>query len=163
MTVAKTRRTFVVHSTSVVIPGSRTKQCGTVNSGQVGNYCGLIRRIQISCDNRSLVLHCSRQLRDGYMAPRFRGSIYSGCPIVTEAVNSIYGSNAAICLAPKKSVIEKSVGFMGVFERARDRLGQNPSPSQRKSFGTHARLFTEAETGKHYVVSCMHGADGDNR
>lgn len=42
---------------------------------------------------------------------------------------------------------------MGVFERARDRLGQNPSPSQRKSFGTHARLFTEAETLRRVVYA----------
>jgi hypothetical protein len=45
--------------------------------------------ISLSC------LACSRQLRDGYVALRLRGSthcFYFGCPFVTEAVDSIYGS-----------------------------------------------------------------------
>jgi len=110
-------RTFVIFSTSVVIPGPRTKQmwrsklrsCWKLLRLHSGEFkCRAI--IGLSC--LTAVGNCET----GYVPPRLRGSThycYFGCPFVTEAVNSIYGYNAAICLAPRGVV-----GFKSEFERA---------------------------------------------
>lgn len=55
--------------------------------------------------------HCSRQLRDRYVAPRLRGSthyFHFGCPFVTEAVDAIYGFNAFMCLASRGVLQEEA-------------------------------------------------------
>jgi hypothetical protein len=126
-----------------------------------------LRGIQISCDNRPLMPHCRRRRVTDTWAPGLEAQpviFFLAVPLPPKPLTPFVVPMPLYAWL-QESLIEKSVGFRGEFEHARDRLGQRTSPSQRECFSTHARLCSPVQRRMRQgnATSCMHGTSGDKQ